>query len=684
MQPSRRHPSGSLRAVLRTVAAALAAAVLLGAAGAGPALAGTHPQHAHAAHKSPASHKGWVKFFIVAPPKNGAKEFLFEIAAATLGQGSKAQEIFNLNKGRLQPDGNRLEDPTTILPGWILILPSNAHGPDVHFGPLPKVKPLPSPSASPSLSLSPSPVPRPTPVRHQRTVTPAAGPGHRVIEAGIGGALLVALLLAIGLLLMRRRKSGNKRHRPDSARPPAVQAVPGGRAGPRRAGPGAGAARRGGSGSRLRGRNARQADPGMPAPLPQATVLARDPSPPMGEAGPDGRAGVGQPAEPGPLATPATPAWLAPPALEELDAAAAAQPRSPAMPALPGQDVPAPDVPAPDVPAPDVPAPDVPAPDVPGVGDGRTDEDVAWPDYLSAAAPDVTSAAADVPPWLAHDGGTQATEPPPAGPEPELPQQRLETDRLDADRLDADGPETAFSPVALRLLGAERSVAQRAEDAGVPVQRHDIGFGEDRIEIVLGGAPAASQDSRPRNGHTWLTATPYLAWTALPYEAPDGGTAFACLGVGDEGCLFIDLAAAPGAVAIGGDRAAATRLAESIVHQLGMSPTSGPSRVVIVVGAAVPEPHPAAALSVASLEDLASVSETGADDAIEIVFSELRSDADAFALARYVASNQRRVVPVVLADLPDAPWAITAHPGLRPSDTTGPARSSDALDPASA
>lgn len=66
---------------------------------------------------------------IVQPPKNGHKEFLFEIAAQTLGNGNLYMEIFNLNKGRLQPDGGRLVKPTSIDPGWILVLPAKASGP---------------------------------------------------------------------------------------------------------------------------------------------------------------------------------------------------------------------------------------------------------------------------------------------------------------------------------------------------------------------------------------------------------------------------------------------------------------------------------------------------------------------------------------------------------------------------
>jgi hypothetical protein len=46
-------------------------------------------------------------------------------------------EIFNLNKGRLQPNGGRLTSPQLIEPGWILRLPADAAGPGVHFGLLP-------------------------------------------------------------------------------------------------------------------------------------------------------------------------------------------------------------------------------------------------------------------------------------------------------------------------------------------------------------------------------------------------------------------------------------------------------------------------------------------------------------------------------------------------------------------
>jgi len=42
----------------------------------------------------------------------------------------------------------------------------------------------------------------------------------------------------------------------------------------------------------------------------------------------------------------------------------------------------------------------------------------------------------------------------------------------------------------------------------------------------------------------------------------------------------------------------------------------------------------------------------------EMVFCALRASEDALALARYVGRSAHRVVPVVLADLPGAPWSL--------------------------
>ncbi|MEV0131139.1 hypothetical protein AB0H83_22070 [Dactylosporangium sp. NPDC050688] len=75
-----------------------------------------------------------VKYYVVGTTGTSERQYLFQIAARTLGDGRRYLEIFELNKDRLQPDGQRLEDPLVLMPGWILILPADADGPGVVVG----------------------------------------------------------------------------------------------------------------------------------------------------------------------------------------------------------------------------------------------------------------------------------------------------------------------------------------------------------------------------------------------------------------------------------------------------------------------------------------------------------------------------------------------------------------------
>ena len=86
---------------------------------------------------SPSTDAATTKFYIVSGSVNGQREYLFAIALKTLGDGNRYVEIFKLNQGRLQPDGLRMTDPTVVEPGWVLVLPPDAKGPDVKEGPLP-------------------------------------------------------------------------------------------------------------------------------------------------------------------------------------------------------------------------------------------------------------------------------------------------------------------------------------------------------------------------------------------------------------------------------------------------------------------------------------------------------------------------------------------------------------------
>ena len=190
---------------LAVAASATVAAVALTFVVAGPAVAAAQaPRQAAAASAK-------VKYYVVPPPGHGSVPTLYSIAAATLGNGGLFMEIFNLNKGRLQPNGQRLENPHSVEPGWILLLPPGASGPGVHFGPLPAMAKATSrvvhqhSRSSQATAASPA----------------AAGAGYgsgTLAETVIGGALLVFAAAGLGLVRAQAPPAGRWRPPPDHAR----------------------------------------------------------------------------------------------------------------------------------------------------------------------------------------------------------------------------------------------------------------------------------------------------------------------------------------------------------------------------------------------------------------------------------------------------------------------------------
>lgn len=70
-----------------------------------------------------------TKEYMVMPPQGSHHDSLWDIADRYLGSGVRYHEIFELNEGRVQPDGGRLTLESLIRPGWVLVLPADAHGP---------------------------------------------------------------------------------------------------------------------------------------------------------------------------------------------------------------------------------------------------------------------------------------------------------------------------------------------------------------------------------------------------------------------------------------------------------------------------------------------------------------------------------------------------------------------------
>jgi hypothetical protein len=483
---SRRQSRGRGRRQRRAAAGlvALAAAAMFTAQWPGPAAyASDSTLGLHAGSSS--SHPGWVKYYVVQPPTDQHKEYLYEIALKTLGNGSLATTIFKLNRGRLQPDGSRLQDPNVIEPGWILLLPATASGPGVRFGPLPAVSASAIAASQPRYLIS----------RH---------------AAVVAGAILIALLLATGLVAI-----GGWRRNARAARPPHSRHA------------------------RVPGSTPRALAPGR---TPSALAPGRTPS----ALDTTGFPALGMPDQPDELLARAAPAAL----------------HGPASP--------------------------------------------SWPDYLLPNAQD--------------------------------PDDPVRPDRI---------------------------------DPGMPAHDHEVVFGDDRIHVVLTETPAAARGGQPRDGDAGVHRIPYVRWTPRPGDTPDGGMAFACVGTGAAGALFIDIGAAPGTISIGGDGEAAVRLAESIAHQLCAAPAADRGCVVVVIGDALPDPPPFTAAWIASARDLAEPTwpPHGSGDGPEFIFCRSSPSEDMVWLARYVSRARRRVIPVFLTSIPDAPWSFTAQPSRHPDES---------------
>ncbi|MEH0929908.1 S8 family serine peptidase [Micromonospora sp. CPCC 205558] len=101
---------------------------------------------------APAQNDVFVKYYAVASGQDGP-ETLVAIAKRLLGTASRAEEIYQLNVGRAQPDGQALTESRQLSAGWSLILPWDAVGDGVRIGQVP--------TGAPAGGTPPSPPPPP-------------------------------------------------------------------------------------------------------------------------------------------------------------------------------------------------------------------------------------------------------------------------------------------------------------------------------------------------------------------------------------------------------------------------------------------------------------------------------------------------------------------------------------------
>ncbi|MEU0470934.1 transcriptional regulator, partial [Amycolatopsis sp. NPDC006131] len=143
---------------------------------------------------------------VLAPdPVTGVHDSLWRIAQRTLGDGNRWPEIFELNKGKPQPNGGAFQRPSLIFPGEEFQLPEDAAVPL-------RAEPTPPPAAqAPSTRQVPEPdlSPRDAPPGMDVSGPPAFSWGDELfVGLGLASAVSAALLIA--------RRRHRRRYRPGS------------------------------------------------------------------------------------------------------------------------------------------------------------------------------------------------------------------------------------------------------------------------------------------------------------------------------------------------------------------------------------------------------------------------------------------------------------------------------------
>ena len=141
------------------------------------------------------------RVYVVQPPEGRYHDNLWDIAERNLGDGRAYAQIYDLNAGRVQPDGDSLELARLIQPGWLMVMPEEAASvPRVEAVPVAPAPSTPAPATpNPQEARSGGAINQGSAISTLRDVPPVQMPAV--------GALLAASLVSV-LVRRRRQLSG--------------------------------------------------------------------------------------------------------------------------------------------------------------------------------------------------------------------------------------------------------------------------------------------------------------------------------------------------------------------------------------------------------------------------------------------------------------------------------------------
>lgn len=193
-----------------------------------------------------------------------------------------------------------------------------------------------------------------------------------------------------------------------------------------------------------------------------------------------------------------------------------------------------------------------------------------------------------------------------------------------------------------------------ARQAKPPTIRTKLTLGADTIAVTCSGAwPFPLRPGGP---------VPFL-WTTSPLDKPRGAIAPAYVGAAEPGALFLDLAMAPGPIAIGGDPRAGARLALALARQLCSAIDHGADHTAVVTAGAPFGPRPLHSDTALRWPSLAEFHDSWIPETARycFLFCTLPNTRDVERIRLLTKIQTRRIIPITVGEQPPpTDWLLTA------------------------